>query len=1193
MIRYLHLSDLHLTSKESKGPVEAFNQNVVTHSMVEMIRESEFEVDFVVITGDIARMGSSEEYAVCEVFCSQLLEALKLGKDRMFLVPGNHDVDRSKITKKHIKSFYSFENQDDITETFTDEDILPILMRKFEAFNAFSETVMGQRRFDDAAYWYSERLNRQKTNGECGINLVGLNSCLFAGYDGDEERKLALGLYQVEAALKNLEKGDLSICFFHHPFHCFHPEDKVCKNLLMNRFDLILTGHLHDPSNAFTRDAAGQALIIGAGAGFETRDSRNSFNVVEIDSETGEGNVQFYKYLPDHNRWKKDTDVNPSTDDGSFAFQIGRGEPKGPSLGKRHGGGSTSQINIEGSQVGLIGDNLRVNGGIHFHSAPKPEDNAPLLEARLRYLKDLAAETNRLPWGRLSPDEAGPGKKQNLRLADIYIGLDTTEMERMDTEDDIRLHFKQKEEMKRISTQEMIDDNDRLVLLGDPGSGKTTLVNFLTHTMACACSDEDPDACMVHLEKIGRWSHGLLFPVRVVLRSFAEWCAGGGDKENALLGYIQHTFQKYDDLLWRDVHKALQGESTPVFVLLDGLDEVAAEDRRTIVKAIDRFVDQYPHNRYLATCRIYAYVDESYRLNRFRQTVLAPFNEDQVNGFIKAWYAELVRQTHLDQETGEQQSSKLISAVQQRGLMELAERPLLMTVMALLHTSYGQLPEDRIELYQWTVDLLFRRWKGHIGGENSLLDALDMPQLRMTDLEAGLYHAAFDAHAGHGDAEGTADIPEMTLLKGLKPYLGSFDKAEMFVHYVRERAGLLIRHKTDAYTFPHRTFQEFMAACHLVRMKDYPKEAASLVKNDPDRWRIVFILAAGLARKHQPGNAIYSVGRLCPASVSEAGSTDAALFNLADIAAEALLEIGLMEIERDDEGIVLLERIRKWLLAAIETDSALEPKERVYSGNLLSQLGDPRFNPDLFYLPKDDHLGFVEIPAGDFLMGDGEDQHTLPLPEFWINRYPVTVAQFRSFVESSGQRPGDEDSLRGINNHPVVWVSWHEAMAYCKWLTDALKNCGDAPEPIISLLKDGWRISLPSEAEWEKAARGAGGRIYPWGNDPPDPNKANYNETGIGGTGSVGCFPGGQNPLGLLDMAGNVWEWTNSLYDTGKECEDESSGAFRVIRGGSWILEAEHCRTAYRYRNDLGSRLDFFGFRLALRPGQQASQQGA
>jgi len=478
MIRYLHLSDLHLTSKESKGPVEAFNQNVVTHSMVEMIRESEFEVDFVIITGDIARMGKPEEYAVCEVFCSQLMESLDLDKERLFLVPGNHDVDRSVVTSRHIKRLYQFDDQDEITEILSDPDDFPILMRKFEAFNAFSETVMGQRRFDDAAYWYSERLNRQKTNGECGINLVGLNSCLFAGYDGDEERKLALGLYQVEAALKNLEKGNLSICFFHHPFHCFHPEDKVCKNLLMNRFDLILTGHLHDPSNAFTRDAAGQALIIGAGAGFETRDSRNSFNVVEIDSETGEGNVQFYKYLPDHNRWKKDTDVNPSDDDGRFAFQIGgKGDAGKQSNRKKHDDADPSAAPY---QSGIRRDDAEKFYLQRLMDRCDPLELAAIEDSCLRDAEDA----------------------RTISVSDVYTTLcikDFTRqpdepifeaiMGRLKGEDKKRkqglaMDREEREEQIPIQATEAAGALQRLVVLGQPGGGKSTLVNHMAAQLA-------------------------------------------------------------------------------------------------------------------------------------------------------------------------------------------------------------------------------------------------------------------------------------------------------------------------------------------------------------------------------------------------------------------------------------------------------------------------------------------------------------------------------------------------------------------------------------------------------------------------------------------------------------------------------------------------------------------------------------
>ncbi len=142
-IRYLHLSDLHLTSIANKGPVEAFNQDMITKSLIDAAGDLQERIDFIIITGDIARSGKAEEYEVCEVFCGKLLDAAGIEPSQLFLVPGNHDIDRSVIAKRHIKRIYPFDNQDDITEIITDPDDFPILMRKFEGFNAFAENAMG------------------------------------------------------------------------------------------------------------------------------------------------------------------------------------------------------------------------------------------------------------------------------------------------------------------------------------------------------------------------------------------------------------------------------------------------------------------------------------------------------------------------------------------------------------------------------------------------------------------------------------------------------------------------------------------------------------------------------------------------------------------------------------------------------------------------------------------------------------------------------------------------------------------------------------------------------------------------------------------------------------------------------------------------------------------------------------------
>jgi len=234
-------------------------------------------------------------------------------------------------------------------------------------------------------------------------------------------------------------------------------------------------------------------------------------------------------------------------------------------------------------------------------------------------------------------------------------------------------------------------------------------------------------------------------------------------------------------------------------------------------------------------------------------------------------------------------------------------------------------------------------------------------------------------------------------------------------------------------------------------------------------------------------------------------------------------------------------------------------------------------------------LSLVHIPAGEFWMGsdvwkwDQAPRHPVTLPEYWIGKYPMTVAQYAAFLSATNYpiRPAQIDQLAAKPDLPAANVSWIDAQAFCRWIAEEIL-------PGMKQFK-GCQARLPTEAEWEKAARGVDGREFPWGDQSPNQYRCNFGH-GLGDSSPVGQFsPQSDSPYGCADMAGNVWEWTHSLYqpypyrdNDGREAE--SASGERVARGGASYSPANFVRCSTRLHSDPDRAYLSHGFRVCVSP---------
>ena len=535
---------------------------------------------------------------------------------------------------------------------------------------------------------------------------------------------------------------------------------------------------------------------------------------------------------------------------------------------------------------------------------------------------------------------------------------------------------------------------------------------------------------------------------------------------------------------------------------------------------------------------------------------LEPLPEPLQDLFVARWFHILGKA---------EQSERLIETIRNRQeLKPLAENPMLLTALCVLYDSGGRLPEDRYDLYKSIVsNVLHNRYPGDASERDPVERRLEAIALGMHTGEANSSRLTPAAEISWVEMERL-----LALFAELNPVYesGGLEAAVRREELLKD-SGLLVPRPHDRAAFCHLSFQEFLTAQRLVRTSE-DVEQVFRERSEAPEWRatLLFLFVAQIAIR----DAQWGLRLLARLIKDQQRAKVKANSAPAVFIAEAL---DLCLAKKYSIPKELKKHFCCLALDAIEDEVEVQARQAL--GLCLGRLGDPRIRG------LRDPEASVEVAAGRYLYG-GDNMKIVDIgAPFRIGRYLVTNGQFLEFIDDAGYRERrwwseagwawlqeqkvTEPALwhdRRWNgpNQPVVGVSFYEAEACSTWAGGRVPSGG----------------RLPSEQEWEAAARGSKGLEYPWGNNWLD-GICNTDETGLGVTSPVGLFPRSrQAGLGIEDLASNVWEWCASLYDPA----DKDWPDARVLRGGSWVNSRDFARSAVRRGNVPYVRVNDIGFRV-------------
>ncbi|MCP4655392.1 MAG: NACHT domain-containing protein, partial [bacterium] len=415
----------------------------------------------------------------------------------------------------------------------------------------------------------------------------------------------------------------------------------------------------------------------------------------------------------------------------------------------------------------------------------------------------------------------------------------------------------------RVTALEAAAAARRLVLTGPAGSGKSTFGRYLALSLAGQRLGRSEAnlrklnaACGPHPAEMAPWPHDAPLPVFVELRELVASETFGTSRDDAgrLFDFIVASGR--DRAFAEPLRRALSSPDGAL-VVLDGLDEIAAGaggQRQRLKDTITAFIRAWDGCRILVTSRPYAYQPGSaWRLEAedFAEAALAEFDDGKIRTFVAGWYAHLAERGQVDRsrhaQLGDELGGEIVSTPY---LRHLGKRPLMLTMMADLYAvSGGRLPGGRAPLYEKSVELLLDRWNQVRHGQK-VSDCLGMPVAKIRE---ALERLAFRVHKVRG-AEAEGEVPAITrgeLWSELDAVRREEDLRSIpideggIMEYLHTRSGILLGESAEVYRFPHRSFQEYLAACHLTRDAGFPKQLKAEVEAQPELWREVVLLSAG------------------------------------------------------------------------------------------------------------------------------------------------------------------------------------------------------------------------------------------------------------------------------------------------------------------------------------------------------------